>query len=148
MIHFLVWKDDWNTGIATIDEMHRLIVDKLNQVIALCAQPDILSESSKFNKYLKPALSELMDVTRHHFISEEETMRESNYPAYASHKKEHQILLAEMTQLIREINNNGTKPENIIHRDLKHWFIAHTIISDRAFAKHYHTQNKVPLTIE
>jgi len=144
MIHFLIWKEDWNTGITAIDEMHRLIVDKLNHVIAICNKH---AEQGKLNEYLKPALADLMEVTRSHFIAEEETMRLSNYPAYASHKKEHQILMAEMTQLIREFNKTGMKPDNSIQHDLKHWFIAHTVISDRAFAKHYHMQKQLSPTI-
>lgn len=135
MTHFLDWKEEWSTGIPDIDATHRLITDKLNRLFNMSNNPVGALEN---NRQLELALSELQELTRQHFQSEEETMRSFNYPQFSNHKREHQILLAELSQLIRDIKNKGLALNQHLQNDLKHWFIAHTVICDKSFAKYYH----------
>lgn len=135
MTHFLDWKEEWSTGIPDIDATHKTITNKLNRLFNMSNNP--LGESEN-NRQLERALSELQELTRQHFQSEEETMRSFNYPQFSNHKREHQILLAELSQLIRDIKNKGLALNQHLQNDLKHWFIAHTLICDKSFAKYYH----------
>lgn len=137
MTNVLVWKEDWITGIPEIDQTHRAMADKLNQLIELVNQTSARTEPCR--KSFKLMLSELQTLTRKHFVLEEKTMLQHNFPDFASHKKEHAILLAEMSQLIREIGEKGVPPDDNTQRNLKHWFIAHMVIADKAFANYFHT---------
>ena len=66
-------------------------------------------------------------------------MRECNYPEYTSHKKEHIMLVGELVQYIRELEQQRVALDVATQRDLKNWFVAHLVIADKAFANYYHS---------
>lgn len=137
MTNLLVWKEDWITGIPEIDQTHLAMANKLNQLIETFNNAN--THISNCEKSLELMLSELQELSREHFLAEEHSMRQHDFPDYATHKREHAILLAEMSQLIREIQQKGCPPDENTQGYLKHWFIAHMVIADKAFANYFHT---------
>lgn len=135
MADFLFWNDEWNTGIPDVDEMHRAMAVKLNHVFRSFMAA---GEESERERVVGGVLSEFLELTREHFSAEEEKMRLCNFPEYADHKKEHIILVAELVQYIRDLEQQRVAFDASIQRDLKNWFIAHMVIADMAFAKYYH----------
>jgi hemerythrin len=137
MGRFLKWQEHWNTEIPDIDNQHIEMANLLNQI------GDELQKSKgqqqKQNGNLVSMLSELFELTLEHFNAEEEHMRTISYPQYASHRKEHVMLKAEMAQLIREIQQGQSRLDIGTLRALKHWYVAHLVGSDKDYADYYHT---------
>lgn len=134
MTDLLVWNDEWNTGIPEVDEMHRAMAHKLNQVFELF-------KGCEYDHHLGLHLNEFLELTREHFGLEEEKMRLCNYPDYTIHKKEHIMLVGELVQYIRELEQRRAALDATTQSNLKSWLIAHIVIADKAFANYYHTQN-------
>ncbi len=135
MTDFLVWQEGWNTDIPDIDKQHIAMANMLNQIV------DALNQSDKGQKYeqeLGRMLNDFLNVTREHFASEEEQMRQIDYPDYVEHKKEHLILQADLAQYILEIKRAKSGIDIGTLSALKHWFIAHITGEDKAFANYYH----------
>lgn len=133
MSEMLIWKDEWNTGISVLDEQHMEMTSKLNQIIEVLSQPERVQNQKQT---LEGILIPLQKLFREHFNEEEDEMRRLNYPGYVIHKKEHVIFLAELSQLIREIQQKRVNLDTNTPHDLKHWFVSHMVIADRAFANH------------
>lgn len=131
---FLAWKDDWNTDIPEIDRQHRTIADQLNLIVAMLEKGET---TDRDGRELDDALSRLLMLTREHFSSEEVQMQLANYPGYVSHKMEHVMLQAELTQYVREIMRKHTLPDMDTLKSLKHWFVAHMVTDDKVFAMYY-----------
>jgi hemerythrin len=141
MNDLLVWNDEWNTGIPDVDEMHMAMAVKLNQVFELFRE---CCEAAEHEHLLSNALNEFLELTREHFGDEEEKMRHCNYPDYANHKKEHIMLVAELVQYMRELEQRRVAMDSMTQSNLKNWLIAHIVIADKAFASYYHTNNTRP----
>ena len=64
-------------------------------------------------------------------------MQAANYPLTNEHKREHTMLLAEMTEFVREF---CSLPIQALELDalasLKHWFLGHLLDMDRNLARH------------
>ena len=139
MPDLLVWNDEWNTGIPDVDEMHMAMAFKLNQVFELLKE---YYEVLEREHVLGELLNEFLELTREHFVEEEELMRQCNYPDYANHKKEHTILVAELVMFIRDMKKQRVTLDTTTHRDLKNWLIAHIVLADKAFAHYFHEQSE------
>ncbi|MET0071281.1 MAG: bacteriohemerythrin [Candidatus Thiodiazotropha sp.] len=141
MKRFLTWRDDWCLGIEGIDNQHLRLVELVNQIAGLLEadNPDSDGEATPMQ-----LIQQLQVETRLHFRSEEAFMRECGYPEYVSHHREHAMLLAELKELIREIEEGKRKIDIDTLTSLKHWLINHVIDSDLDIARHLHKHKLAP----
>ena len=72
-----------------------------------------------------------------HFSAEEKHMKKSDYHDFSAHKKEHSMLLAELTQLVLDIKNKNLAVNKSTLRKLRNWLVAHIMIADHDYAKYY-----------
>ena len=135
MTDFLVWQARWNTNIPDIDKQHIAMANMLNQIVGALNQSD---KEQKFDQELDRMLNDFLNITREHFASEEERMRQIDYPDYVDHKKEHIILQADLAQYILDIKHAKSVIDIGTLCALKHGFIAHITGDDKAFANYYH----------
>ena len=135
MDYLIEWLEKWNTGIPDIDSQHHVLVEKLNLVFYT------LNSKEEYEK-LETHLSEFLNSTRLHFLSEEKHMKKYHYPDYSSHKKEHHLLLAELTQLITDVKTKHINVDKATLRSLKNWLISHIMVADKDYSQFYHTQIK------
>jgi hemerythrin len=63
-------------------------------------------------------------------------MRGHGYPELTEHHREHIMLLAELQEFIREIEEGTRQFDLDTLTSLKHWLINHVIDSDLAFARY------------
>ena len=130
MSQFLQWRDSWLLGHKEIDAQHIALADLLNE-IAESLQGD--PNPFRPNENTGALLQRLLDETRQHFADEEEIMRSFVFPDLPSHKREHTMLLAELKDFIRDVNE-GRKPLDLGSiTSLKHWLIDHVGHTDRDF---------------
>jgi hemerythrin-like metal-binding protein len=133
MTDFVVWKEEWTTGIAVIDDQHRAMADQMNRIVA-ALEGAVPSDAPVAG--VEGLLDEFVRLTRENFATEEDLMSDSAYPGYAVHKKEHAMLLAELAQLMREIGQGSSAVGLHTLRDLKRWFVSHVVLADMDYAKH------------
>jgi hemerythrin len=145
-VKILNWRDEWTLGIDTLDEDHREIVDLLLEMAQCYAKatepPEISAESggaaSDNTEDLYAALERFGTVARRHFQREEEFIRTIDYPGLPDHQSEHALLMAEFTDMVRDLRERGvTKLSSQDLDALKQWVIAHILGADRKFADHY-----------
>jgi hemerythrin len=88
------WKEEYTTGVDTIDEQHHKLLEIADRAY------DLLKNDLYTDKYDKivEILLELKDYTIYHFDSEEAYMLSIGYKKILSHKVEH-------TDFIDKINN-------------------------------------------
>lgn len=139
---FLTWRTEWTLGIASMDADHRDMVDQLNRIAehlnaARASQHTIAS--GHFHHSLVLELQSLSEHTRVHFAREEALMQAASYPLANEHKREHTMLLAEMTEFVREFCRMPLQElEPHLLASFKHWFLGHLLDMDRNLARHLH----------
>lgn len=129
---FFRWRDDWCLGVRTMDEDHRSLAELIDRLAS-----DMLYPAAQLRPYsMLRRLAALDGEARRDFAREEDLMRQSDYPALAEHKCEHDLLLAEFTALVREVMAGGAGHLDIATLDaLKAWFLGHLLDTDKRFAR-------------
>lgn len=126
---FLTWRTDWLVGFEALDRQHLSLAGLLNQIFDTLA-----TDTAGANPRLQHLLSTLAEQTRRHFLDEEACMREHGYPQLPEHHREHAMLLAELQELMREIEEGRRRFTLETLTALKHWQIDHVLNSDKVFA--------------
>jgi len=131
--HFLEWLNDWYLGIQEIDQQHLALAELLNRVAGRLQETE---ESRASGEVILPLVRRLLEETRQHFKDEESIMREHDYPELVDHHREHVMLLAELQEFIRDIEEGRRQFDLDSLTALKHWLINHVIDGDMAFARY------------
>ncbi|MEA3276868.1 MAG: hemerythrin family protein [Pseudomonadota bacterium] len=143
MEKIITWHDHWTLHIDTLDEDHHALVELLSDLARCFAtEPGEGSGSDELADCagvdLFAALEQLGAHAREHFRREEEFMRGIDYPGLAEHRTEHALLMAEYTELVRDLKEQGVRHiDEKTLETLKHWLIAHILGADRGFADVY-----------
>ncbi|MEW7974411.1 MAG: bacteriohemerythrin [Candidatus Thiodiazotropha endolucinida] len=137
MKRFLTWRDDWYLGIDEIDQQHLHLVELVNQVADSVMTQN--SESNDDGGAMRLVL-QLQEETRQHFRDEEAFMRNHEYPQVSSHHREHALLQAELSDLIREIEEGKRRLDIETLTSLKYWLIDHVIDSDMDIARYMNSR--------
>jgi hemerythrin len=135
---FLSWRNDWLLGLHEIDEQHIALAAQLNRI------HDVMVREGTRQKCDSKAchhLHHLVDMTRKHFRNEERVMRDLAFPGLAEHHREHVMLLAELQDLIRDIEDGEREFSLTTLKSLKLWQIDHVISSDREFMEYFRGQH-------
>jgi hemerythrin-like metal-binding protein len=136
---FLLWRDDWQLDHDCLDEQHMEMANILNQLHHFVVHENKKIHAGK--EQICRQLSNLIDIARRHFKTEEALMRAHDYPRLGEHHREHVILLAELQEWTREIET-GSKPFTLqTLTALKHWQIDHVLYSDRLFTEYLKEQS-------
>jgi diguanylate cyclase (GGDEF)-like protein/hemerythrin-like metal-binding protein/PAS domain S-box-containing protein len=125
------WNDDFETGIAAVDEQHKTLVRLLNTVARNLA---LRSDSLSFGEIMR----ELTEYTIYHFAAEESLMGEffAGDLLEAGHRQAHQEFVGKIGRLQDEY---AAKPldeavEEIV-AILTRWLAFHILDTDRRMAK-------------
>ncbi|MCU7810317.1 MAG: hemerythrin family protein [Candidatus Thiodiazotropha sp. (ex Notomyrtea botanica)] len=139
---FLRWRDDWLLGLDALDAQHLALAKILNDIHGALDEGE--AEPS-FNSVAYQGLLALAEMTREHFGDEERIMRAQGYPGLGEHHTEHALLLAELQDLIRHIEEGKRHFTLDTLIALKHWQIDHVLNSDREFAEYYRRLSEAPV---
>lgn len=112
------WKEEYCTGIASVDHEHRELVELINTLHA-----DMQVEPTREN--VAEALGEIFAQISAHFALEEKIMRDSRYRAYNEHKLDHETLLDELRDIMDSIDDDGEFTADELSLDLDRWFSDH-----------------------
>jgi hemerythrin-like metal-binding protein len=130
-VEIFPWSQNFETGIAEIDEQHRKLVDLLNVLVSHLAYQ---SDAPAINK----VFDDLRSYTAYHFKSEERIWHRyfDGDPWEEWHRKTHGDFIAEVMRLKQEEQN---KPLDVVIERivtfLTHWLAQHILDSDKRLAK-------------
>ncbi|MGD1046348.1 MAG: bacteriohemerythrin [Bacteroidota bacterium] len=128
---FLEWKDTYNIGVKEIDNQHRGLFDIINKLFtSRLYEPD--------GKYFYLMLKNFAEYAQVHFSTEERYMREAQYPKFTEHQYEHELFIAQVSQLLLAVEKKEADIENKTLDFLKDWYLAHILGTDRDLEKFFH----------
>ncbi|MDZ4202221.1 MAG: bacteriohemerythrin [Gallionella sp.] len=130
----IVWNDDLVTGVAEIDEQHRILVNSINEAnvrLTSGANAEILDQITR----------DLLSYALYHFETEEGLMQEFNYAEAKAeesdaHMQQHRAFSSKVVAV-----RNGIKEGKLISREdllsfLNGWLINHIQNTDQKLAAH------------
>jgi hemerythrin len=127
------WKDDYSVKVRTIDQQHKKLIELLNQLYdAMRAQ--------KGKEVLGQVLNELVTYTNTHFTFEEGLMQKHSYPAFESHKLQHQMLVKKVLEFQKEFSAGRATGTIDVMNFLKDWLNDHILGTDRQYASFFETK--------
>ena len=129
------WTDDLAVNIKLIDEDHKEIIRRMNDVV----------EAGKMGKpaIIERSLQMLADFCTTHFSNEENLQLRGRCPNYENHHHFHTIFLKEVYGFLDEVQANGVSQTltQRIHDLIESWLIDHIKFVDRNLAKHLFSVN-------
>lgn len=130
----LEWNASLVTGIESIDEQHKVLVNILNEAHARLA-------GTPSREMLDDITRNLLSYALYHFETEETLMQTHAYAAEHSedadrHHQEHRDFSKTVVDL-----RNGIKEGHLVSRDelitfLSHWLANHIMFTDKKLAAH------------
>ncbi len=126
----MLWKDDYETGIATIDRQHKTLV----------GMTTILEEATKAYEEMTQEtgeiLKDLVDYVKVHFRDEEEVMKKISFPEYSRHVELHKELVNEVRDILLVLKNGGRINNAELLVFLQKWLLEHIIIEDKKIGQY------------
>ncbi|MCX7174491.1 MAG: bacteriohemerythrin [Proteobacteria bacterium] len=124
------WKPQFDTGIDTVDQQHRQLVDLINRLgtVAVVGQ--------NMEATISPILGELTDYAFNHFSEEEDLME--NRGVDQRHIEHHQRQHSRFIEQVEEIwNLRGSQqdPIGILGDFLSSWLTSHILEEDQSMAR-------------
>lgn len=125
------WNENFDTGIAVIDEQHQKLVDLLNNLASHLAYG---AEAPELNR----VFDELADYALYHFKTEEATWNKwlPETELSLAHIKTHQDFVGEVLKLKSDLDTLGKeKVMDEMVSFLTHWLAFHILEADKHMAK-------------
>lgn len=114
------WTEDLAVGFNTIDDQHKELFKKVDQMLEACSQ-------GKGKEVLNELLGFLGDYVVDHFGTEEGLMQQFKYPDYQSHKNQHDMFIESFKGLKKELETTGPGVHLVImtNRIVVGWLNSH-----------------------
>ncbi len=125
---FIHWEPSYDTGQPLVDTEHRLLVFLFRKL-------DVAIKTRQPDKVVQRIVLEVRRCVEFHFVSEENLMRETEYPGYESHRMAHVKLLNELNAFIAKLTENLEFPEDLLGF-LNEWLVEHIARYDQQVARH------------
>lgn len=125
----LIWKEEYNLGIKSIDEQHQKLIDLINDLY-------LAKRSDAATELIEKVITGLIDYTEYHFIFEEKWFERINYENQEDHIKEHQVFRDKLKKYQKELNKNDTIPVSMVQNLvswLQEWLVDHILVTDRKY---------------
>ena len=113
------WRDEFNTGIGSVDHEHRELVDLINAV-------DEARRRQAPKEEVGAALGEIHARIAAHFALEEQEMRDHAYDEYGAHKADHERLLDDIRDIMDDHEGDAYfRYNDALAGNLRAWFVNH-----------------------
>lgn len=133
-MHQIDWKDEYLTGIDEIDLQHKTFVKLINRL-------SIVQNYNNKKAVAVRLLAEIEKYAQYHFVSEENIMFLTKYPAMERQQQAHEALLNEYSYRMQNYLNDKGTIEDVI-RFLEGWFARHTVEEDKKISSFVETIKK------
>ena len=122
------WTSKLETGIPSVDNQHKKLVDCINQL------HDAMKQQQGAQK-VQEILDFLVSYTITHFKDEEALMAKKNYPDLAAHKMVHEKFVREV-QKMRDDFKAGRNLTLELSQALTDWLKNHIMGTDMKYVSH------------
>lgn len=129
----LEWSEKFTLNIQSMDEEHKQIVDSINSLV-IAINDERESDVAK-------GIDALAKIAINHFRDEENFLKEINYPDFASHKRIHESLLAQLTEYRGAYGTPAFDSFKFV-RFVQKWLLSHILGVDSQYAEYYQKQNR------
>lgn len=121
----LSWSENFNTGIAEVDNQHIQIIEYCNQICDAHEKNDRHAVGEVFEG--------LVEYTLSHFAFEESLMEEVAYPFAKAHKKIHEMFVKRVAAFQAQFKEGQDVTEEF-YTLLRRWLIQHIQRDDMAYS--------------
>ena len=121
------WNSMYATGIPTIDNQHKKLVELLNALF------DGM-KSGQGDQAAGKTLDELIKYTITHFSTEEQLFKKYGYPETEAHKKEHENLKTQALKLQSDYRSGKAQITMDVANFLRDWLKNHILQTDKKYA--------------
>jgi hemerythrin len=131
----LQWTPDLSVGVDEIDDQHKELFQRLNNLRIAMSQGKGRTEIGKTVKFLE-------DYVVAHFATEEKRMERYEYPAFSAHKAEHEAFIKDFSNFKKKLENIDTQGGITsflvieMQRRLYDWLINHIGRIDKALGNY------------
>ena len=114
------WTKDLATGSAEIDNQHKTIFIRINDMLEACKQ-------GKGKATVESLIVFLEEYVLSHFDEEERFMKKHHYPEYAAHKALHVEFIMQVVALKKQVATEGVGVHTVIavNQLVVNWFRDH-----------------------
>ncbi|HHW67024.1 MAG: hemerythrin [Epulopiscium sp.] len=126
------WNDSLLTGVEKIDNQHKELFRRVNNVLEACNQ-------RKGKEIVGETLNFLESYVEEHFRDEEKLQLESQYPGYEGHKLLHAKFIKDIKDLKSRFERDGASILVVIemNKTIVGWLREHIMKVDKKFAEYY-----------
>ena len=121
------WDKKYATGIDLIDTQHRKLVSLTNELYRACL-------SGNDEAVFREAMKSMVSYVRFHFSAEQKLLERINFPGYLSHKKQHDTLVKNILDTVKDYREGKPFVPNNFVRTLKDWIFGHIAFNDKIYA--------------
>lgn len=126
----LKWKEEYETGIAHLDEQHKHLFDIGNKAYSL-----LDDDLDKFDE-ITALIEELKEYTIHHFTTEEAYMKSINHRKLFSHKVEHDDFINKVKGIdLEKMDENQEEALRDLIGFVFDWIAEHILGKDMQYAE-------------
>jgi hemerythrin len=133
----VIWDEKYATGIHLIDSQHKELFSLTNELFHAC-----LGGEEALEGVFKETMERMVEYVHFHFGAEQEMLQRVKYPDYQEHKKQHETLVRDILQSVKEYNEGQKLVPNQFVRTLRDWILSHIALYDKLFASYIATQKK------
>lgn len=136
------WSNDLSVGIELVDDQHKMLIQRLNDVASAI-------EAHRGEGEVGKTIDFLIKYTDFHFSEEEKHMTATNYPEFKQHKKLHEEFKDTLNSLEQDFRDDGICPPLVtaVNTLLMNWLVKHIKGTDVKFGK-YLTENNIVISGE
>jgi hemerythrin len=123
------WTSDFETGSATLDEQHQLLIDHINLLENSLHITNPTREQAEFAMHLVDYLEAYADI---HFKDEEDCMASCRCPAQDQNRKEHELFRGFVSNY-RQLSKARGFTINLLrnlHASIESWIKTHILKID------------------
>lgn len=119
MPQLIEWRDDFRTGIASVDYEHQELINVIND---LHGDAQLHHDRAA----VEGILGDIHAGISAHFALEEKIMRDTGYADYPAHKAEHDNLLDTIREMMEMVHRDAAFDyRGRLQNQLQHWFGDH-----------------------
>ncbi|MBN2589854.1 MAG: hemerythrin family protein [Sedimentisphaerales bacterium] len=125
------WDNNLSTCIKSIDDEHKMLIERLNAVIEAI-------ENNQGEGTIAKTLDFMLDYTNFHFSNEEQFISDNSYPGLEVQQKQHAEFKNSINQIILDFQEDGADKDIAlqIHDFLFVWLKKHIREVDHQLAQY------------
>lgn len=131
------WSASLETGNDMIDSQHKILIERVNELLEACSEGKGRAEIASTVKFLE-------DYTKEHFDDEEALQKEYQYPDRVNHKKYHEGFKKVVRGIREQLEREGATVSLVgkINTSIGGWLVNHIQKEDVKVAAHIASKEK------